>query len=78
MARKTERSRISRDSRATQIRTEAIADRLKLAKELGLTDYDLAPLVNDLVLKPLLALNEHQYHGVIERAEILRIPDRRK
>jgi hypothetical protein len=59
-----------------QRETQAIADRIQLAKELGATDRDLAPLLNELVYKPLSALDRHQYQGVIEHAEIARLPER--
>ena len=53
-----------------KLENEVIASRVKIAKELGATDRDLAPLLNELVNKPLLALDRHQDKGVIENAEI--------
>jgi hypothetical protein len=62
-----------------QNETQAIADRIKLAKELGATDYDIAPLLNDLIYNPLSRLERYQDKGVIEDAEIiLRLPDHRR
>jgi hypothetical protein len=60
-----------------QRETQAIAERVQLAKELGAADNDLAPLLNELVYKPLSALDRRQYEGVIQNAEIMRLPDRR-
>ncbi len=53
-----------------KLENEVIAGRVKIAKELGATDRDLAPLLNELVNKPLLALDRHQDKGVIENVEI--------
>jgi hypothetical protein len=52
------------------LENKVIAERLKLAKEFGATDRDLAPLLNGLVFKPLTALDRHQDHNVIEHAEL--------
>jgi hypothetical protein len=46
-------------------------------KELGIPDRDLAPLYNELVYKPLSELDRYQDKGMIEEAEILRLPDQR-
>jgi hypothetical protein len=51
---------------------EVIAGRIKIARELGATDDDLAPLLNEFVYKPLTALDRHQDRGVIEHTEISR------
>jgi hypothetical protein len=61
-----------------QCESAAIRERIQIARELGFTDRDLAPLLNELVLKPLAALGNHQDKGTIEHAEILRLPDDRK
>lgn len=45
-------------------------ERIKIAKELGATEQDLAPLLNELVFRPLRALDRHQDRGVIEHAEV--------
>ena len=37
-----------------------LAGRIKMAKELGATKDDLAPLLNELVFRPLEALDRHQ------------------
>ena len=41
-----------------------------LVKEMGATDRDLAPLLNELINKPLVALDRYLDRGVIEHAEI--------
>ena len=57
--------------------THAIAERVRLGKEIGATDTDLAPLLNEFVHKPLRALDRYQDRAVIEHAEIVRLPERR-
>ncbi len=52
------------------LENEIISSRVKIAKELGATDRDIAPLLNELVYKPLMALGRHQDKGIIEHAEI--------
>jgi hypothetical protein len=47
-----------------------IADGVKLAKELGASERELAPLLNALVNTPLLALDKYQDQGVISSAEL--------
>ena len=46
-----------------------IADRIRIARELGATDRDLAPILNKLLFEPLTGLNEFQDKGVISIAE---------
>ncbi len=53
-----------------KLENEVLRERIKIAKELGATDQDLAPLLNELVFRSLRALDHHQDRGVIERAEI--------
>ena len=50
-----------------------IEGRVKIARDLGATDADLAPFLNDLLYKPLLALDRHQDRGIIGGAELLRL-----
>ena len=54
---------------------EIIGARICNLKELGLTDRDLAPLVNQLIAKPLTSLAKHQDLGVIEHVEVRADPD---
>ena len=54
-----------------KLENEVISGRIRIAKELGATDRDLAPLLNELVNKPLLSLDRHQDKDVIENAEIV-------
>ncbi|AXV74049.1 hypothetical protein CJO75_12655 [Ralstonia solanacearum] len=57
---------------------EVIADRIRLARDLGATDRDLAAMLDQFVHRPLLALDRHQDRGVIERAEVVSIADEEK
>lgn len=53
-----------------KLENEVISERVKVAKDLGATDRDLAPLLNELVYRPLMKLDRYQDKGVIEHAEI--------
>ncbi|WP_426664251.1 hypothetical protein [Rhodanobacter aciditrophus] len=57
-----------------KLENEVIASRIQLAKELGATERDLAPLLNELVFRPLTGLDRHQDKGVIENVEVPRLP----
>jgi hypothetical protein len=52
------------------LENRVIAARGRLAKEMGATNSDLAPLLNELIYKPLVALDRYQDKGVIEDTEI--------
>jgi hypothetical protein len=52
-----------------------LSERIRIARELGATDRDLAPLLNELVFKPLTALDRYQDKGVIEHAEVPADPE---
>lgn len=54
---------------------EVIAERIRLARDLGATERDLAPMLNELVFRPLTGLDRHQDRGVIENVEVPRLPD---
>jgi hypothetical protein len=56
---------------------QVIAGRIKIAKELGATDQDLAPILEALIHRPLMALDKHQDRNVIEGAEIMELPPKR-
>lgn len=60
------------------LENKVIAERIKMAKEIGATDSDLAPLLNGLIFKPLSALDRYQDKGVIDGAELIRLTDERK
>lgn len=62
-----ERRRLTLENLSLENRV--LSERMRLAKELGASDQDLAPLLNELVYKPLTALDHHQDKGVIEYAE---------
>jgi hypothetical protein len=51
-----------------------IRERIQLARELGATERDLAPLLNELVFRPLGGLERHQDRGVIENVERSQLP----
>jgi hypothetical protein len=71
-----ERRRLILDN--LSLENKVISERVRLAKEIGATDRDLAPLLDELVYKPLVALDRYQDEGVVENSEILRPdPDRR-
>jgi hypothetical protein len=53
------------------LENRVIAERVRIAKEIGATDRDLAPLLNELIYRPLVALDRYQDKGVIENAEIV-------
>lgn len=53
------------------LESKVLRERIEIARELGATEQDLAPLLNELVYRPLAALDRHQDRGVIEAAEIL-------
>ncbi len=48
---------------------EVVGNRIKLLKDLGATEQDFAPLLNDLLYRPLQHLDRHQDRGVIENAD---------
>jgi len=52
------------------LENKVLSERIRLAKDLGATDRDLAPLLNALVYKPLTALDHFQDRQVIDSAEI--------
>lgn len=52
---------------------KVLKEKIGIAKSLGATDADLAPLLNELVLEPLRRLGIHQGAGVIEAAELVHL-----
>lgn len=52
------------------LETRVISERVRLAKELGATERDLASLLNELIYKPLGCLDRYQDKDIIARAEI--------
>jgi hypothetical protein len=55
-----------------RLENEVIAGRIKIAKENGVTERDLAPLLNHWIYRPLGALDRHQDLGTISSAETQR------
>jgi hypothetical protein len=60
------------------LKSKAISSAVKVAREdLGATDEDLAPLLNELIYRPLANLDRHQDKHLIEDAEFFPpLPDR--
>jgi hypothetical protein len=74
-----ERRKFEQEERAREIQLAYLEDcvifeRIKRAKELGATDRELAPLLNDLLHWPVRVLGSYQDRGIIERAEIDKPP----
>lgn len=63
-----ERRRLALDN--LSVETRVISERVRLAKELGATERDLASLLNELIYKPLGRLDRYQDKDIIARAEI--------
>jgi hypothetical protein len=57
------------------LETKVLSQRIRIAKNLGATDRDLAPLLNQLVFQPLRTVGRHQSEGLIDNAEIVEQPD---
>ena len=53
------------------LENRVIRERVELAKSLGASDSDLTPLLNELVYRPLRALNPSQDEGTIDSAELI-------
>jgi len=54
-----------------KLENEVLRERIGIAKDLGASDDDLAPLLNELVYRPLQALDRHQDRNVITSSESL-------
>jgi hypothetical protein len=52
------------------LESRAIRERVRAARALGATDRDLAPLINRLVIGPIIALEAYKDQEVISGAEI--------
>jgi hypothetical protein len=52
------------------LESRVLSERIRIAREIGATDRDLAPLLNELIYKPLALLDRYQDKNVIEHAEI--------
>jgi hypothetical protein len=52
------------------LQNEVIAQRIEMARRVGRTDRELAPVINKLLYEPLTSLDRHQDRGVIEDAEL--------
>lgn len=57
-----------------KLENTVIRERLAMARKFGATERDLAPLLNELVFRPLGVLDRHQDKGVIENVELPRLP----
>lgn len=63
------------DLENTLLENRVISERIGIARELGATKRDLAPLLNELVYRPIQRLDRSQDQGVITHAEIPRPDD---
>lgn len=64
---KAERDRLHYENEI--LRNRVIAERIELARKLGASDEDLAPLWNSLLIRPLRRLDTFQDRGVISDAQ---------
>jgi hypothetical protein len=69
-----ERRRLNIENFARE--SEAILAHCEKLKQFGVTNEDLAPLLNELIYRPLAALDHYQDKDVIENAEVLLPTDR--
>jgi len=53
-----------------KLENEVMSERVRLARDLGATNSDLALMLDQLIYQPLRALDRHQDRGVIDGAEI--------
>lgn len=53
-----------------KLENQVLRERIEIARGLGATERDLAPLLNELVYRPLQALDRHQDRNVLEYAEV--------
>ncbi len=51
-----------------------VRERIEIARSLGTSEPELAPLLNELVHRPLRALDGAQDEGLLQSADILEIP----
>ena len=56
------------------LKTKVIAGKLRLAREIGVPERDIAAAANELLLNPLRRLNSAQDEGIIQSAEIIEPP----
>jgi DNA-directed RNA polymerase specialized sigma subunit len=54
---------------------QVLAERIRIAKEIGATERDLTRLLDNFVFKPLLSLDHHQDSGVIGATELSPMDD---
>jgi hypothetical protein len=57
------------------LENRVISERIGIARALGATKRDLAPLLNELVYRPIKRLDRSQDQGVITHAEIPQADD---
>lgn len=53
------------------LRTHVLAEKIKMARQLGATDEDLAPLLNELLYEPLDGLATFQDRGIIADVRVI-------
>jgi hypothetical protein len=74
-----ERRKFDQEERAREAQLEwmedsAIIRRIEEAKRLGAKDRDIAPLLNELLRRPLRSIARHQDRGLVQHAEIHELP----
>jgi hypothetical protein len=58
-----------------KLENEVMSERIRLARDLGATNSDLALMMDQLIYQPLRALDRHQDRGVIDGAEITTVSE---
>jgi hypothetical protein len=56
------------------LENRVIQERIEIARHLGATEQDLAPLLNEFVYRPLRELDRLQDEGIIDGAELVERP----
>lgn len=57
------------------LQNRVIHERIQILRELGATDADIAPLLNQLIYEPLRRTEPHQDKGIFFNAGIKRFPE---
>ena len=60
------------------LENRVIHERIQIARELGATDEDLAPVLNELIFKPLNGVSQQQNKGLIQNAELDNLDEQHK
>jgi len=68
-----ERERLTLENRLLENRV--ISERIAIARNLGATEDDLAPVLNQLLFKPLMAISEQQNKELVEGVELMEVDE---